>query len=105
MRVQGVEQRWLLFLGAFLVIAIFNEAVVMSLARNTDDGALWFVTLRFVLLPLAALALLIIGAVQLLRARTSALRLLAGIAVGVGLIYLIELWWWPMGLRGPYGGP
>ena len=96
MRGSPVEQRWLGIILSFAGTALFNEAVLVHLARRTDDSALWYVTLKFVLLPAAAFALLIGGFVQVLRGRTRALRLLAGIGAGVAALYLAGLWWWPL---------
>jgi hypothetical protein len=96
MRTDAVPRRWLVLLGAFGAVALLNETVLMPAAERTDARAFWYVTLKFVLLPAAALALLLAGLVQLLRARTPARRLVGSLGLGIGLLYLAQLWWRPL---------
>jgi hypothetical protein len=96
MQTDAAAQRWLVLLGAFGAMALLNEAVLLPLAQETDAGGFWYVTLKFVLLPAVALALVITGFVQLLRARTPARRWLGSIGLVLGLLYLTQLWWRPL---------
>ena len=91
-----IPRRWLVVLGAFGAVALLNEAVLLPAAGQTDDGGFLYVTLKFVLLPAVALALLIAGLVQLLRARTPGRRLVGSLGLGLGLLYLAQLWWRPL---------
>jgi hypothetical protein len=96
-RTAGLSGHWLLLLLAvFGALALLNEAVLLPVAGKTDAGAFWYVTLKFVLLPAAALALLIASTLQLLGARTPRRRLPGSIGLGVGLLYLAQLWWRPL---------
>jgi hypothetical protein len=96
MRTDAFNRRWLLVLIAFGTIALLNEAVLLPVAKQADAGALWYITLKFVFLPAAALALLIAGCLQVLRARTPGRRMLGSIGLGVGVLYLVQLWWRPL---------
>jgi hypothetical protein len=98
MRTDELPRSWLILLGAFGAVALLNEAVLLPAARrtSTDDVGFLYVTLKFVLLPGAALALLIAGLVQLLRARTPGQRVMGSLGLGFGLLYLAQLWWRPL---------
>jgi hypothetical protein len=98
MRTDELPRRWLILLGAFGAVALLNEAVLLPAVRraSTDDVGFLYVTLKFVLLPGAAFALLIAGLVELLRARTPSQRFVGSLGLGLGLLYLAQLWWRPL---------
>ena len=82
----------LLFLGATLL----NETLLSMAARKADSAAILFIGARFAVLPMFAIALILVSGWALLRTTLGAGARGPLLGIALGSTYLVLLYFWPL---------